>query len=317
MKKIMITGGLGQIGTELTMYLRELYGIDNVLTTNRSTHGNWAIEKEGHFDKLDVRDGERVHKLAKEFGADTIIHLAALLSAVGEHNPQLLWDVNMNGLYNVLEVARLENLKVFTPSSIASFGRGTPLDFTPQDTIQRPSTIYGVSKVSGELLCDYYHSKYGVDTRGVRYPGLISNVAKPGGGTTDYAVTIFYEAIEKGQYTCYLKPDTLLDMMYMPDALDAIVNLMEADGDKLHHRNAFNISAMTFSPEILAKEISKHLPDFKIDYEVNSLKQSIADSWPNAMDDRCARLEWGFKPKFDMSMMVADMIKVLSERLKT
>lgn len=314
MKNILITGGLGQIGTELTEYLRSIYGIEHVVTTNRSSHGK-DVEKNGPFELLDVRDGKRLHELVKKYNIDSVIHLAALLSAVGEGNPQLLWDVNMNGLYNVLEVARQENLQVFTPSSIASFGKGTPLDFTPQDTVQRPSTIYGVSKVAGELLCDYYYHKYKVDARGLRYPGLISNVAMPGGGTTDYAVTIFYEALKSGKYTCYLKADTMLDMMYMPDALDAIVKLMEVDGQLLSHRNAFNITAMTFTPHMLLTEIKKHLPNFEMDYEIDPLKQSIADSWPNSMDDRCARLEWGFEPKFTMQMMVEDMIQSLRKKI--
>lgn len=251
----------------------------------------------------------------KRHEVDTVIHLAALLSAVGEKNPALLWDVNMNGLYNVLEVARQEKLAVFTPSSIAAFGPSTPQDMTPQDTIQRPSTIYGVSKVAGELLCDYYHQKFGVDTRGVRYPGLISNVALPGGGTTDYAVHIYYEALKNKHFVCELGAETQLDMMYMPDALNAIVQVMEADASKLIHRNAFNITAMSFTPAVIHKAIQKHIPEFTIDYQINPMKQQIADSWPNSLDDSAARAEWGWNPVYDLESMTADMLSKLKTKL--
>jgi len=253
----------------------------------------------------------------RTYRIDTIFHLAALLSAVAEAKPQTAWDININGLYAVLEVARENGCSVFTPSSIAAFGPGTVKDFVPQDTIQRPTSMYGVTKVAGELLCDYYHHKFGVDTRGVRYPGLISNVAPPGGGTTDWAVHIFYEAVEKNRYTCFLKGDTYLDMMYMPDAIKAAQDLMEADPSRLRHRNAFNVTAMSFCPEDLAAYIRKYLPDFEIDYNVDPVRQAIANSWPNNMEDYAARVEWDWKPSYDADMMTKDMLNVLTARKKT
>ncbi|MEJ2536397.1 MAG: NAD-dependent epimerase/dehydratase family protein, partial [Calditrichia bacterium] len=230
--------------------------------------------------------------------------------------PQLAWDVNINGLYNVLELAREFKCAVFTPSSIGAFGPGTPLDNTPQETIQRPNTMYGVTKVAGELLCDYYYKRFKVDTRGLRYPGIISNETLPGGGTTDYAVEIYYEAIKKKKYTCFLKQGTKLDMMYMPDALEGAIKLMETDTSKLKHRNAFNVTAMSFAPEDIYAEIKKHIPDFTMDYKVDPVRQGIADSWPNSMDDSAARKEWGWKPKYNLSEMTKDMLKVLSKKLK-
>lgn len=315
MKRILITGALGQIGTELALYLADIYGKENILATNRSEKN---LEDIGdiRFEKLDVTDAQRLHDLAKDFKADTIINLAAILSARGETMPQQTWKVNVDGIVNTLEVATELGTKVFVPSSIAAFGEGTPLDNTPQDTIQRPSTIYGVTKVAGELLCDYYFHKYGVDVRGVRYPGIISHQTLPGAGTTDYAVHIYYDAVKKGAYTSYIAEGTHMDMLYMPDALKAVVDLMEADPAKLKHRNAFNITAMSLTPEILDASIKKHMPDFKLDYDVDPVRQAIAESWPNSLDDSCAREEWGWKPEYDLDKMTADMLENLEKKLK-
>jgi len=257
---------------------------------------------------------ERILEVVKKYKIDTIYNLAALLSAVAEKNPQAAWNVGVNGAYNVLEVAREHNCAVFFPSSIGAFGSSTPLDNTPQDTIQRPGTMYGVTKVSGELLSDYYYKRFGVDTRGVRYPGIISNLTLPGGGTTDYAVEIYYEAVKSGKFTCPLPKGTFLDMMYMPDALDAAIDLMEADPDKLKHRNCFNITAMSFDPEIIFNAVKKYIPDFQMDYDVDKVKQGIAESWPNKMDDTAAREEWGWDPKWDLDRMTQDMLKVIKEK---
>jgi nucleoside-diphosphate-sugar epimerase len=315
MKRILITGASGQIGTELTELLRKTYGVDNVVASSRSHAKNEIVEENGIFELLDVTDGKRLGEVVNKYKIDTIMNLAAILSAVGEKNPQLLWDVNMNGLYNCLEVARETNGMVFTPSSIAAFGPSTPKDLTPQDTLQRPSTIYGVSKVAGELLCDYYYNKFGVDTRGVRFPGLISYAALPGGGTTDYAVHIYYEALKNKKFTCNLAEDTYMDMMYMPDALESIIQLSEADPSKLIHRNAFNITAMSFCPEDIKKEIQKHIPDFEMDYDVDPVKQAIANSWPNSLDDSAARAEWGWNSKFKLDNMTEDMLSKLKTKL--
>ncbi|MCD4715026.1 MAG: L-threonine 3-dehydrogenase [Clostridiales bacterium] len=315
MKKILITGASGQIGTELTELLRRTYGVDNVVASSRSFAKNETVEKDGIFELVDVTDGKRLHEVVKKYNIDTIMNLAAILSAIGEKNPQLLWDVNMNGLYNCLEVARETGSMVFTPSSIAAFGPSTPKDLTPQDTIQRPSTIYGVSKVAGELLCDYYYNKFGVDTRGVRFPGLISYAALPGGGTTDYAVHIYYEALKNKKFTCNLNSETYMDMMYMPDALDSILQLSEADPSKLIHRNAFNITAMSFCPEDIKNEITKHIPEFVMDYDVDPIKQEIANSWPNSLDDSDARKEWGWKPNYNLETMTIDMLEKLKIKL--
>ena len=315
MGKILVTGGLGQIGTELTLHFRKEYGIDNVVASSIRLKDVPEICEQGCFELLDVMDAKRLAHLCEIHNIDTIIHLAAVLSATGEACPQLAYIINMNGLYNVLEVARENNIRVFTPSSIAAFGASTPPDQTPQDTIQRPNTMYGVTIVAGELLCDYYHNRYGVDTRGVRLPGLISHKALPGGGTTDYAVHIYYEAIRQGRYESCIAEGTKLDMMYMPDCLKAFTMLLEADPDRLVHRNAFNLSAMSIAPEEIAAEIKKHIPDFELTYDVNPVLQAIADSWPNAMDDSCAREEWDWEPDYDLAAMTTDMLEHLRARL--
>lgn len=312
MERIMITGALGQIGSELVGKMRGIYGNDNVLATDiRQT-----ADQSGPFEILDVTDAQRMHDLAKDFGADTMVHMAALLSATAEEHPLLAWNLNMGGLVNALEASRELGMQFFTPSSIGAFGPSTPKKNTPQDTLQRPTTMYGVNKVAGELLCDYYYTKFGVDTRGVRFPGLISNVAQPGGGTTDYAVDIYYKAIEQGSYTSYIAEGTYMDMMYMPDALQAIVDLMEADPAKLIHRNAFNVTAMSFEPEQIAASIRKHIPDFNMSYAVDPARQEIADSWPDSIDASAAQSEWGFKASYDLDAMTFDMLEKLKKKLQ-
>lgn len=314
MKKILVTGALGQIGTELVFKLQEVYGYDNVIASSRSKKPDHPLNGKCIFELVDCVHIDQIRDTVKKNQIDVIYHMASILSAVGEKNPQNLWDVNMNGLYYILEVAREFNCAVFVPSSIAAFGPNTPRNNTPQDTIQRPNTIYGVSKVAGELLCDYYYHKYKLDVRGLRYPGIISNVTPPGGGTTDYAVEIYYDAVLKGKYTCFLKEDTQLDMMYMPDAVDSSIDLMEADPAKLIHRNAFNVTAMSASPKDFYLAIKKHIVDFEMDYDIDNAKQAIADSWPNAMDDSDARKEWGWDPKFDLDAMTVDMLQTLKKR---
>jgi nucleoside-diphosphate-sugar epimerase len=314
MKKILVTGAVGQIGSELTLALRERYGNDNVVAGGRKTKPSPELRDSGPFEWVDCTNLGALNEAVKKYKIDTMYHLPALLSAVAEAKPQMAWHVNINGLYNALEVCREQGCAIFVPSSIGAFGLSTPLDNTPQDTIQRPNTMYGVTKVAGELLCDYYHKRFDVDARGVRYPGIVSNVTLPGGGTTDYAVAIYYEAVKGKKYTCYLKEGTYLDMMYMPDAIKAGIDLMEADPSKLKHRNAFNVTAMSFAPEHILAEIKKHLPGFEMDYEVDPVRQAIAESWPNKMDDTCAREEWGWNPEYDLPKMTEDMLKVLRER---
>lgn len=314
MKRIMITGALGQIGSELTLKLRDIYGTDNVIATDIRKNESEAAQS-GPFEMVDVTDAKTMVETAKKYEIDTVIHMAALLSATAEANPVFAWNLNMGGLMNALETARECKAQFFTPSSIGAFGPTTPKDNTPQDTIHRPTTMYGVNKVAGELLSDYYYHKFGVDTRGLRFPGLISYVTPPGGGTTDYAVEIYYEAIKNGRYTSYIDKGTYMDMMYMPDALNAIVDLMEADADKLTHRNSFNVTAMSFEPEEIAAEIRKHIPGFEISYDVDPVRQAIADSWPNSIDATAAKEEWGFKAEFDLAKMTADMFDKLKTKL--
>ncbi|WP_342508346.1 L-threonine 3-dehydrogenase [Sporosarcina sp. FSL K6-2383] len=314
MKKIIVTGALGQIGSELITKLRSEYGMDNVLATDiRCTDAM----TEGPFEVLDVTDAAKMYTLAKDFGADTMMHMAALLSAKAEEEPLFAWNLNMGGLMNALEVSRELDLQFFTPSSIGAFGPSTPKIDTPQDTLQRPTTMYGVNKVAGELLCDYYFHKFGLDTRGVRFPGLISYVAQPGGGTTDYAVDIYYKALESGKYTSYIEEGTYMDMMYMPDALQAIVGLMEADSSKLIHRNAFNVTAMSFEPSQIAASIRKQMPSFEMAYDVDPVRQAIANSWPDSIDPTAAITEWGFKADYDLDKMTVDMLSKLKVKLNS
>jgi nucleoside-diphosphate-sugar epimerase len=311
---ILLTGALGQIGSELSLKLRSIYGRDNVVVTDIRDDINKELIESGPFYKADSRDGKLMQEIIKKHKIKRIYHLSALLSATSEKNPQLAWDINLNSLIIILEIAREMGCSVFTPSSIGAFGPTSPKDYTPQDTIQRPTSMYGVTKVAGELLCDYYHHKFGVDTRGVRFPGIISNVTSPGGGTTDYAVHIYYEAVKSRRYTCFLRGDTNLDMIYMPDALKAALEIMEADPARLRHRNAFNVTAMSFCPEDQAAYIRKHIPDFEIDYDIDPVRQAIANSWPNSLEDYAARVEWGWSPDYDLASMTDDMLKILSER---
>lgn len=314
MTRILVTGALGQIGSELVPALREAYGHDAVVASDlRPPAGN--VPAQGPFLTLDCTDGAALAGAVREHRITAIYHLAAVLSATAEQIPQKAYEVNLGTLMNVLEVARESGCAVFTPSSIGAFGPDTPADPAPQDTIQRPTTMYGVTKVAGELLCDYYNRRFNVDTRGVRYPGLISYVSPPGGGTTDYAVDIFYAALEQGRYSCFLGPETQLDMMYMPDAIRAAMELMEADPTRLKHRNAFNVTAMQLTPERLAAEIRRHLPRFVIEYAVDPVRQAIADSWPRRLDDTAAREEWGWEPRFGSEAMTADMLEHLAARL--
>jgi len=288
--KILVTGALGQLGSELCVALREQYGNDNVVLTDVRDNVARELVESGPFHLLDCRDSTRLAELVRTNHVTRIYHLAALLSATAESDPHRAWDINMGGLRSVLEVARERGCEVFTPSSIAAFGPTAPKDHTPQDTIQRPTSMYGVTKVSGELLCDYYYRKFGVDTRGVRYPGIISSVTMPQGGTTDYAVEIYYDAVRKNRYECFLKGDTYLDMIYMPDAIKAAIDIMEADPARLRHRNAFNITSMSFSPEDQAAYIRKYLSTFELTYNVDPVRQALANSWPNSL--KITRRAW-------------------------
>jgi len=314
MKRILITGALGQIGSELTLRLREVYGFDNVIATDIRRNDSEAANS-GPFEVVDVTNLESMMETAKKYNVDTVMHLAALLSATAEAKPVFAWNLNMGGLMNALETARELKAQFFTPSSIGAFGPSTPKENTPQDTIMRPTTMYGVNKVAGELLSDYYFHKFGVDTRGVRFPGLISYDTPPGGGTTDYAVEIYYEAVKNGRYTSYIDKGTYMDMMYMPDALNAIINLMEADPAKLIHRNAFNVTAMSFAPEEIAAEIKKNIPDFHMEYNVDLDRQKIAESWPDSIDASAAAAEWGFKAEYNLETMTKDMLEKLRQKL--
>ena len=311
--KILVTGATGQIGSELTITLRERYGRDNVVAMGHRRKPSKTLEESGPYVSGDVRDRENLEKIIREYDIDTVYHMAAILSATGEKNPQLCWDVNVNGLYNLLEIAREKNLRIFCPSSIAVFGPGTPKENTPQDTVLTPTTMYGVTKVTGELLGEYYVKKYGVDVRGVRYPGIISSETPPGGGTTDYAVEMFYYAVRGEKYTCFVREDTVLPMMYMPDCIKSAIQLMEADFSKLKHHTNFNVTAMSFSAKELEEEIKKHIPDFSCEYKPD-FRQEIAESWPRTIDDSCAREEWGWKPDYDLKRMVKDMIEKLTKK---
>ena len=314
MKKILVIGARGQIGSELVPELRKRYGNDNVVAAGRSYPVEGDPAESGPSCKLDATDAQQLADVVKKYQIDTIYNMAAVLSAKAEADPLWGWNTGINSVLNCLEVAREFKAALFTPSSIGAFGPGTPPDNTPQDTIQRPGTIYGVSKVAGELLSDYYFKRFGVDTRSVRYPGLISNLTLPGGGTTDYAVEIYYAAVKGEKFICPLKKGTFMDMMYMPDAVVAAIDLMEVDPAKLIHRNSFNVTAMSFDPEIIYNEIKKYYPNFVMEYDVNPLKQGIADSWPNSMDDSAARKEWGWDPKYDLKAMTEDMITELRKK---
>ena len=314
MNRILVTGAVGQIGSELTVELRRRYGAENVVATGHRTKPSAVLCDSVPFEFIDVTDRGTLEAVIERYDIDTIYHMAAILSAVGEERPHLAWDVNINGLYNVLELARERELvRIFCPSSIAVFGPETPRNNTPQETVLRPTTMYGVSKVAGELLCEYYAARFGVDVRGVRYPGIISSETLPGGGTTDYAVAIYYEAIANKRYTCFVRADTALPMMYMPDCVKGTIDLMEADRSRLVHHADFNMASMSFSAGELAAEIKKQIPEFECEYQPD-FRQAIADSWPCSLDDSAAREEWDWKPAYDLAAMTADMLEKLGRR---
>jgi nucleoside-diphosphate-sugar epimerase len=316
MKNILVIGSTGQIGSELTMKLRaEKGGGVTVAGYIPSAPPTGRLLASGPSEEVNVCNAKQIADVVDKYDIDTIYNLAALLSATAERLPLKAWDIQMNGLINILEVAREKHVAVFTPSSIGSFGPSTPHDMTPQDTIQRPTSMYGVTKVATELLSDYYYHKYGVDTRSVRFPGLISYTTPPGGGTTDYAVEVFYAAVKGEEFICPIAAGTYMDMMYMPDALQAAVNIMNAKPMYLKHRNSFNIASMSFEPETLFAAIRKYIPSLKVRYEVDPVRQAIADSWPDRMDDSCARKEWGWSPTYDLDTMVRDMIANLKKKL--
>lgn len=316
MNNILVIGSTGQIGSELTRELRKIYGNDHVVAGFiKGAEPKGELLESGPSAECDVTNPQMIADVVKQYGIDAIYNLAALLSVVAESKPRLAWKIGIDGLWNILEVAREHHCSVFTPSSIGSFGLSTPRWMTPQDTVQRPRTIYGVSKVTTELLSDYYYNKYGVDTRAVRFPGVISYVTPPGGGTTDYAVDIYYSAVRGEKFVCPIKEGTLMDMIYMPDALKAAIELMEADPARLVHRNAFNIASLSFAPETVFAAIKKYKPDFEMEYDVDPLKQSIAESWPDRMDDACARAEWDWSPAYDLDAMTRDMLEKLAIKL--
>jgi len=315
-RRILVTGATGQIGSELTVELRKMYGGDNVIAAGHRRKPSEKLAKSGPFEYVDVSDRDSIGKIVEKYDVDSIFHLASVLSAVGEEKPQLAWKVNMGGLYNVLEVARERELTmVFWPSSIAVFGQEATRVNTPQNTVLIPRTMYGVAKVAGELLCNYYFLRFGLDVRGVRYPGIISSETLPGGGTTDYAVEIFYEALKKKQYTCFVREDTMLPMMYMPDCIKAAIDLMEADPSRIKCRTSYNLTGMSFSAGELAAEIKKYIPKFECEYKPD-FRQKIADSWPMSIDDGVAREEWGWKPTYDLADMTKVMIEKLTERAR-
>jgi nucleoside-diphosphate-sugar epimerase len=313
MRKTLVTGATGQIGSELTIELRKKYGGDNVVAAGHSRKPGENLYKSGPFESIDVANKESIEKSVEKYGIDTIYHLAATLSAVGEQNPQLAWNLNMGGLYNILEIAREHKIRVFWPSSIAVFGQSAPRVNTPQETVLIPSTMYGVTKVAGELLCNYYFIRFGLDVRSVRYPGVISSETPPGGGTTDYAVEILYEAIKNKRYTCFVREDTILPMMYIPDCIKAAIDIMKADSSRIKCRTSYNLTAISFSAGELAAEIKKHIPEFECEYKPD-FRQKIADSWPKSIDDNVARKEWGWKPTYNLASMTKDMIQKLSKR---
>mgnify|MGYP001071331752 CR=1 FL=1 len=314
MRRILVTGATGQIGSELAMELRRKYGSHNVIAAGHKRKPSDKLFQSGPFEYVDVTDGESIEKVVRKYDIDTIYHLAAILSAVGEENPQLAWNVNMHSLYQVLEIAREYRLvRVFWPSSIAVFGPEAPRLNTPQDAVLRPRTMYGVTKVAGELLCNYYFVRFGLDVRSVRYPGIISSETPPGGGTTDYAVEIFYEVTKKKRYTCFVRKDTILPMMYMPDCINAAMNLMEADLSKINCHTSYNVTGMSFSAGELVAEIKKYIPEFICEYKPD-FRQEIADSWPMSIDDSVARKEWNWKPTYDLASMTKDMIEKLVKR---
>lgn len=316
MKNVLIIGSTGQIGSELTMKLRSIYKSGEIVAGYiPSAPPKGELLESGPAEVVDITNAQQIADVVDKYHIDTIYNLAALLSAVAEAKPQLAWHIGIDGLMNVLEVAREKHCAVFTPSSIGSFGPNAPKDGTPQDTIQQPRTMYGVTKVSGELLSNYYALKYGVDTRSVRFPGLISYVTPPGGGTTDYAVDIYYSAVRGETFKCPVAAGTFMDMMYMPDALRAAIEIMEADPSRLRHRNSFNIASMSFDPEVIYAKIREYVPDFKMVYEVDPLRQGIADSWPNKLDDTCARMEWDWCPRYDLDAMTRDMLEKLRKKL--
>ncbi|MBE0520547.1 L-threonine 3-dehydrogenase [Candidatus Bathyarchaeota archaeon] len=314
MKRILVTGATGQIGSELTIELRKKYGGDNVIAAGHRRKPSEKLVNSGPFEYIDVTDRDNIEKLVKKYDINMIYHLAAVLSAIGEEKPQIAWKVNMNGLYNVLEIAREHELvRVFWPSSIAVFGPEAPRVNTPQDAVLIPRTMYGVTKVAGELLCNYYFLRFGLDVRSVRYPGVISSETPPGGGTTDYAVEIFYEAVKKKRYTCFVREDTVLPMMYMPDCIKAAIDLMEADASRITCRTSYNLTGMSFSAGELASEIKRYIPEFECEYKPD-FRQKIADSWPMSIDDGVAREEWGWNPTYDLAAMTKDMIEKLTKR---
>ncbi|MGL5938153.1 MAG: NAD-dependent epimerase/dehydratase family protein [Phocaeicola sp.] len=317
MKNVLIIGATGQIGSELTLKLRDTYAGNIIAGYIPGAEPQGLLKESGPAEIVDITNAQQIAAVVEKYEVDTIYNLAAVLSATAERKPQLAWEIGMGGLFNVLEVAREKQCAVFTPSSIGAFGKDTPKDNTPQDTICRPQTMYGVTKVAGELLSDYYYTRFGVDTRSVRFPGLISYTTPPGGGTTDYAVDIYYSAVREEKFISPIAAGTYMDMMYMPDALRAAIEIMEADPTRLIHRNSFNVAAMSFDPEILLASIRKERPHFEMEYNVDPLRQAIAESWPNSIDDSCARAEWDWKPTYGLEEMTKDMLLKLNEKLNS